>query len=321
MARLLGVGLVGAVLLASVAAYGADVTVNGYVQYQFSVKEGADPSSNFSLAAARLKGSMKVTDEISAMVQLEGAKSPSLLEADVTYAYAPFLNLKLGQFQVPFGYETQNSNFDVEAGDRSQIVTALWVNNSAAGYFRDQGAMVYGRHKVLVYQLACVNGSGLNTSDNNNHKDFVGRIGLGIPMFAGLGFSMLQGKGGPEDTLQDRTGMGFDIFLDTGKVLLEAEYISAQGVNGDNVDKIWTGSETEFGGYYVILGYRITPLIEPVFKYDPDKDVEDDEVSAMYLGLNLNFEGKARLQAFYTAYDEDEDIDNNKFTVIAKAKF
>jgi hypothetical protein len=248
-----------------------------------------------------------------------------LLEADVTYAHAPFLNLKLGQFQVPFGYETQNSNFDVEAIDRSQVVTALWHNGTTAGYSRDQGAMVYGRHTLLVYQAALVNGSGLNTSDNNNHKDLVARVGLGIPMFAGLGFSVLRGKGGPEDSLLDRTGMGFDLFLDTGKVLLEAEWISAKGTNAyDSEDKIWMGSEGEFGGYYAIVGYRVTPLIEPVFKYDkfdPNKDVDDDEVTAMYFGVNLNFEGKARLLTHYVTVDETPSVDNNRLMGQVQARF
>jgi hypothetical protein len=325
MARLLGLWLA-AVLLVSVVAYGADVTLNGYFQYQYVAKEKigpTDPSTNFGIKAARLKGSMKVTDQISASVTIDGAKSISVLDANIEYAYAPFLTLRLGQFQVPFGYETQNSNFDVEAVDRSQIVSALWNNGTTAGYLRDQGLMVYGRHKVLVYQLACVNGSGVNTSDNNNHKDLVGRVGIGIPAFAGLGVSVLQGQGGLQDDLLDRTGFGCDLFLDTGKLLVEGEYISAKGCNAW-IGSGWTGSETEYAGYYAILGYRITPLIQPTFKYDtydPDKDTDDDEVTAMYFGLNLNFEGKARLQTFYVTVDEDPSVDNNKLVVQAQAKF
>jgi predicted porin len=245
-----------------------------------------------------------------------------VLEANIDYIYAPFLTARFGQFQVPFGYETQNSNFDVEAIERSQIVSAVWYNGTTAGYLRDQGIMAMGQHKLFNYKLACVNGSGLNTADNNNHKDIVGRFGVGIPMFAGLGVSVLRGQWPNGLDCQDRNAMSFDLYLDTGKVLLEGEYISAEGM----VTGASTASDAKFGGYYAILGYRVTPLIEPVFKYDKfdgDKDNDADETvtTNMYVGVNLNFEGKARFQVFYKMADETPSVDNNQVLVQVQAKF
>jgi hypothetical protein len=321
MARLLGFCLA-VVLLLSAAVYGADVTVNGYVQYQYIAKQKTDLSTNFGVKAARLKGTCKITDKISTYVLIDGAKSLSVIEANVDYIYAPFLTVRFGQFLVPFGYETQNSNFEVEAIDRSQIVNAVWYNGSTYAYLRDQGLMVMGQHMLFNYKLACVNGSGLNTPDNNNHKDIVGRFGVGIPMFAGLGVSVLRGQWPNGFDCQDRNALSFDLYLDTGKVLIESEYITAEG----RVTSVSTSSDTKFGGYYVILGYRITPLIEPVFKYDKfdsDKDNDDDSTvtTNMYLGVNLNFEGKARFQTFYKIADETPSIDNNQLMVQVQAKF
>jgi len=325
MARWLSLSLA-AVLLMAAATYAADVTVSGYVQYQYTAKqtnESTPISTNFGLKAARLKGACKVTDKISTYALIDGAKSLSVLEAGVDYAHAPFLTLRAGQFQVPFGYETQNSNFDVEVTERSQVVSALWDNTGAsAGYLRDQGLMAMGAHKLLNYKVACVNGTGLNTPDNNNHKDIIARLGAGIPMFAGLGVSVLQGTWPNGADSQDRTAFGFDMFLDTGKLLFQAEYITAEG----RVTSISTAEDLKFGGYYATIGYRITPLVEPVFKYDKydcdkDDDADDTITTNMYFGVNLNFEGKARLQTIYKVADEDADIDNNVLIIQAQAKF
>ena len=298
-----------ALVLLSTLAYGADVTVGGTVQYQFTAKEDVNPSTTFAFKAARLKGSVKLTDKISAMVYLDATRQPSLLEANIEYLQAPYATLRLGQFQVPFGYETQNANFDVEAIDRSRMLNFIWYNGTTTAYLRDAGAMVMGRRKLIGYQVAVLNGTGLNTSDTNNYKDIVGRVGIGIPMFAGLGASVYQGKWGPQEDLTDRNAYGFDLFLDTGKVLLEAEYIAADGrVTGTS-----TSSDVKHGGFYTIVGYRITPLIEPVFKYDtydPDKDTDDNELTAYYAGVNLNFEKKARFQVFYVMKDATpNDVD------------
>ncbi|HVP57897.1 MAG TPA: porin [bacterium] len=330
MARLLCLWLA-VVLLLSVAVYAADVTVNGYIQYEYVAKqipkETTGISTNFGLRAARIKASCKLNDKISAYVLIDGAKQPSVLEANLDYICAPFLTVRLGQFQLPFGYETQNSNFDVEAIDRSQIVNTVWNNGTLAngignGYLRDQGLMLMGQHTLFNYKVACVNGTGLNTADNNNYKDIVGRIGVGIPMFAGLGVSLLHGEWPNGLKSQDRKAIGVDLFLDTGKVLVESEFIAARGM----VTSANTALDKKFGGYYAIVGYRVTPLIEPVFKYDKMDNDKDNDADATvttntYLGVNLNFEGKARLQVFYKIASETPSVDNNQVMVSAKAKF
>jgi hypothetical protein len=299
--RIIGFCLATLVLL-STLAYGADVTLGGAVRYQFVGREDVTPSTTFAFRDARVKAAAKLTDKISAMVYLDAAKQLSLVEANVEYAHASYATLRLGQYLLPFGYESQNSNFDVEAVDRSRMLNYIWYNGTTSAYLRDAGAMLYGRRNLLMYQVAAVNGSGINTADNNNYKDIAGRIGVGIPMFVGLGASVYHGKWGLQDSLKTRNAYGFDLYLDTGKVLLETEYIAADG----RVTGALSSVDVKHGGWYTIVGYRVTPLIEPVFKYDkydPDKDVDDDELTAYYVGVNLNFERKARLQMFYVMKD------------------
>jgi hypothetical protein len=328
MAKWVGVWLV-VVLVAASVTYAADVTVNGYVQYQYFTQQTTGQkgaiANNFLFKAARLKGSLKINDKISAMVYLDGTKQPSVLEANVEYAFAPIAVARFGQFQVPFGYESQNANFDNEAIDRSQIVSNLWYNGATLGYFRDAGVMLMGQRQFLSYKVACVNGSGLNVADNNNHKDIVGRIGLGIPMFAGIGVSALRGAWPDSAAAKnvDRNAVGFDLYLDTGKVLVEGEYIRGDGLVGKGTG-VYHIADVNYSGYYALVGYRVTPMIEPVFKYDrynPNTD-KDDMLTNIYMGVALNFEGKARLKTFYVVKQEPSPkIDNNVFMMQVEAKF
>jgi hypothetical protein len=328
-------------------ATAADVTVKGLVQTQWIAEQ--HKASTFAARAMRLGASAKLTEKISALIVLEAAKEPNLLDAYVDYTFDPRLSIRSGQFQMPFGLETQSSRFDQEAIESSLIINNLWKNGSSTGYSRDIGVMCTARHKVFELKLAAVNGVGFNYgesgavfpkwgTDNNSHKDLVGRFGVGIPVFAGLGFSMYQGKWPAGDTLsvpddivyvgKDRTAMGFDAYLDAGKILFQMEYIWAEGrVGGQWKDAGDISDPIKYGGYYVIIGYRVTPMIEPIFKYDkydPNKDADDNSQRDLCLGLNLNFEGKARLQTSYRIRDDEsqkEDVENNQLIVQMSGKF
>jgi hypothetical protein len=251
-------------------------------------------------------------------VKIGAACEPNLLEAYMDYFHSELVGLRVGQFKLPFGLESQLTPYDLEATRRAQVFSCLWNNGVCPCYVRDIGLVVMGRHKILDYKLGVVNGAGYNFSwdpetagtqlfpkwarDNNNSKDVVGRVGLGIPMFAGLGFSVYEGRwpidrGSPRN--HDRTAKGFDLFLDTGKILLQYEHIWAQGrVNDDALDF----KTDKYGGYFVVLGYRVNPLIEPVWKVDicdPNKDADGDRMTDLYFGVNLNFQRSARVQLFY----------------------
>ena len=84
----------------------------------------------------------------------------------------------------------------------------------------------------------------------------------------------------------------------------------------------WQGSK--YGGYYIVVGYRVNALIEPVFKVDvcdPDKDADADRLKDMHFGLNLNFERKARLQVFYRESKVAGRFDDSAFLAQASARF
>jgi hypothetical protein len=331
------------VVLLGGASYAGDVDLSGLVQARYV--DARDEDATYCMKAARLQAQAKVTEKASVMAKFDLAKQPSLLEAIVDYALPWGMHVRVGQFKLPFGLETQQSAFDLPAMDRSLVISRLWYNGVSRGYVRDVGAMVQGRYKIFQYKLGAVNGAGYNYTDdpdsggvrvfptwgkdNNNTKDIVGRVGVGIPMLAGLGFSFYEGKWPvhycPGVCNEGRSAKALDMFIDTGKVFFQYEHVWAQGRltdGGVTLASMW--QDSKYGGYYIILGYRVNALIEPVFKVDvcdPDKDTGADRLKDMHFGLTLNFERRAKFQVLYRESDVDGKFADNAFLAQASAKF
>lgn len=323
--------LILAILLAVCAvAYGEGPEISGIIQSQYD--DQGDKDSRFLIKVARLKVRAEVTERIGGILQVDFAREPLILDAMVNIALARYANFTMGQFKIPFGYEFQLSRMDLEAIDRSLIMKTAFDNGVSRPYVRDVGAMLSGRYKLFTYEVAAVNGTGFDyhgegeeshgvftvwNNDNNNHKDIVARIGAGIPMFAGLGFSLYEGSWVCDE---DKSGMGFYFHIDTGKVLFQYEWLSGTGYLGElPVSPLVTDVDSpglewldrDYGGYYIVVGYRVTPMIQPTFKMDkldPDKDEGGDGLADFYYGLNLNMERRARLQVFYRESKEDGDF-------------
>ncbi len=315
------IGLMCLVLICTVTwLFAADYQIGGLVigRYQdIEVKGDSDPLGTFSVSAARLNANVTVSEKVKIFLQADVAGEPEILDAYIDYSYSPLLNLRVGQFKLPFGFETQISKFDLLATARSLVLAHLWNNGFSRPYVRDIGFIVSGRRKILEYKVGVVNGSGYNFStrpwlgedgsfmrwgrDNNNTKDIVGRIGVGIPMFAGVGYSFYRGKWsidylGEQDP--DRTAQAFDIFLDAGKMVIQFECLWATGRVGD----LGEWKPVDYGGWFLLLGYRFKRFIEPIYKLDvcdPDKDANGDFLKDQYIGVNLKVHPSARFQFFY----------------------
>jgi len=332
MLRTMGLLLAALVIFAGTAISG-DPEVNGFVQMQYEdqVKE----HSRFLVRTARIGIGGDLTDRVSAMVQFDAALDPILLDALIKYDLSKYALFTAGQFKIPFGFETSITRFELEAIERSLVVSHLMNNGWSAPYLRDLGLMVTGKYMAFTYDVALVNGTGYDYADssglsrrllrwgmdNNNAKDIVARVGVGVPMFAGLGFSVYQGKWA-DNPNRDAWGLYFQV--DTGKVILQYEYIRGKGrlVEDEGQEKKWQGDK--FSGYYLVLGYRIRPYIEPVFKLDkldPDWDSSDDNLTDLHYGLNFNLERKARFQVFYREGKTGSSYSNHGWLAQVSAKF
>jgi hypothetical protein len=285
--------------------------------------------STYRLAAARLKVKAKATDRFSGQLTFDAARNPVILDAFVDAYVIEWASFRIGQFILPYGFENYVSRFNLMTGTRSLIARHLWDNGVTAPYLRDVGVMLKGKYSLFNYEIAQVNGTGYNYAesdsaallswgrDNNNSKDYVGRVWIGVPLLAGLGFSVYEGKW---ECGEKRDSWAFDLYLDTGKLIFQTEYARGHGLM---LDGEW--SDTDHYGYHVLVGYRFIPLIEGLYKYDkfdPTRGAVQDTMRDHYLGVNLNFRRSARLQLAYVwRTEEPVGLKNDLFQAFISTKF
>ncbi len=129
-------------------------------------------TNNLSVDRARLSADATFYKYFRARVEGEFTASPILRDAFLALQPRPELNLQIGQFPVPFSYELIVSKLRTDFIERAAVV------NQTMNPRRDIGLMAHGQlaGKILQYQLAVMNGSGQNRSDNNSDKDAVARL-------------------------------------------------------------------------------------------------------------------------------------------------
>ena len=148
---------------------------NGRVASNFLFFEpGTTQSDSQTIDRARLGFDATLYRYFLARLENDFTSSSGLRDAYLAALPIPELNLQLGQFKVPFSYEELLSKRYIDFVERSAVV------NSTVNPSRDIGVMAHGRFagSVLQYQLALMNGTGQNRSDNNSDKDIIGRLVL-----------------------------------------------------------------------------------------------------------------------------------------------
>jgi phosphate-selective porin OprO/OprP len=128
--------------------------------------------------------------------------------------YWPEFRVRGGQFKVPFSFEELTSSRFIDFVERSV------VNNLVPA--RDLGAMFHGSlfGGTLDYSAGIFNGTGQNTSDNNDSKDYAGRLlvrpfkHLDIPLLQKLHIAghMTYGDQDTGQSLRGRTDARFEFF-------------------------------------------------------------------------------------------------------------
>lgn len=133
---------------------------------------GTTQTNTQTIDRARLGVDATVYKYFRMRLENDFAFSSGLRDAFVAVTPMPEANLEVGQFKTPFSYEELLSKKYQDFVERAAVVT------NAVNPARDIGVMLYGQfaNKLLQYQLAGMNGSGQNRSDNNNDKDLVARL-------------------------------------------------------------------------------------------------------------------------------------------------
>lgn len=293
--------------------------ISGLVQarYQGFAQNGVNNA--FDLHRARLDAKGSITDNWSYEVYTEFAATTKLVDAYTAYRFADFAKITAGQFKLPFSYESLTSDSQLEFIDRSQGVEALVsrskdvIGNSNG---RDIGAQLSGSFLkvndlyLFDYAVGVFNGAGYDvTTDNNNHKDFSGRLGIHPIKNLDFGGSLYRGQGIPTGGTksQTRNRYGFDGRYVVGGLSLTAEYIHG------------TDAAIQKDGWYAQAGYFVWPKrIQLVAKYDtfdPNKIITTDRQNVYTGGVNFVFNQWTKLAVDYLYKHEETavQVKNNIF--------
>ncbi|MFN3475948.1 MAG: OprO/OprP family phosphate-selective porin [Candidatus Methylomirabilales bacterium] len=148
--------------------------LNARTRVQFTLFPPDTPVSNTSFRVRRFRPEFSgyVFKIFEYKVSGELADATNILEDGyVNIRYRPELQLQLGQFKAPFSREQLTSSRDIETIERSVIGDELVPA-------RDLGVQLHGRffQNIVTYGIGIFQGVGRNTFDNNDDKDWVGRV-------------------------------------------------------------------------------------------------------------------------------------------------
>ena len=325
------------------------LSVGGLLQVQSDFGDKGDPrfttgNDRFYLRRARLNLQGRFLEEFD--FRLEGEFAGSLAEASgnraqLTDAYVnwnrfDFANVRVGQFKTPFGYEQLYADPRLFTIERSLPNDRLTVS-------RQIGVQVGGDlfDKKVSYATGLFNGTGVNTSANDNDKlmwagrlsavawqgTLAGqdtRVSVGADGFssadtaltgqaAEFGFDLVPG-GTKDNTLTGRRkGGGLDAQLHLGGLDLWAEYLRVRFKPANFIP----ARSFDADGWYVQAAYFVVPkTLQAVVKYDdfdPNLSLLNNSTRPWTLGGNWFLKANdIKLQFDYLISDIDGIAAKNK---------
>lgn len=320
---LLGLPLVASAQL-EVSGRGASLTVGGLVQplYAHSSIDAAD--NEFEIRRARLRAEASVNDFISGRVLTEwGGGSGRILDAYVQLGFSESVVVSAGQFKRAFDMFELPSPADLPEIERDgriegyapcasvgSICSYSRLTEGLALAGRDIGLRVAGSSGSLSYMATLTNGTGLNTSDENDRKSASGRVTLAVSEDLRIsGQLALHDYVAPDG---DATALAFGGEVELG-TWRDGLHVRGAIVAGDNWRALDPGSldPATFVAFQAIAT-RYFPVdeerlvgIEPLARLsygDPDADDDDDSGVLFTPGIMFYLFGRTRIGANFDTY-------------------
>ena len=265
--------------------------ISGYVQglYQANFDEDLNVTSN-TFRARRIRMSLDGTlvKGLTYKIQGDFARKPMLVDAYLKYKVCDEFAVQIGQFKTPFSLESPINPVNLEIFDYGESVQKLVGYSDVCGVGslgRDLGIMFTGNlfedssedFHILTYNVGMFNGNGANELDNNNRKDFVGRLEfrpwLEDLVLSGSYYYGFFDNGSIHNGKRQRWAAGAQ--YNDGDLVVRAEYLS--GTTGfDDIDLNGNPIQDlrQSQGYYAVAGYNIyfgkddSQKLMPVLRYE-----------------------------------------------------
>ena len=294
----------------------------GYGQALYQASDNKEINNEMKVNRIILFAVGNLNPQISYMVMYDFGPNAKMHEYYGEYTPTNAISARFGQFKIPFTIENPMSPTRWEGIYGSLSVNALAgvatdVIGPKAG--RDMGLQLSGKllQKKDFYQIeyaaGLFNGTGINTSENNNHKDFVGTLTYqpikGLKL-AGSGYS---GKAPYH--------LGQDQIQDTYEIKNHVRNRWSAG--GEYTDNQWyarseylcgnDGGINRDGFYFVGMWKPLPDRLEIFGKYDyynPDKDYKLNKMYEYTAGINYYFGHLSRIQLNYIRSDFNDKINN-----------
>ena len=287
--------------------------LSGYVQglYQLNASEDFVVTDNtFKMQRVRTSLTGNIGNHVSYKIQGDWSKSPMLMDAYVKFKACEGFAIQIGQFKTPFTIESPFNPLDLEMFDYGECVRKLGGYDDVCGVGksgRDIGIMASGdlfpikdnSFSLLNYSIGVFNGNGMNSLDNNNEKDIVGRLEI-HPMLKDITLtgSIYHGTYFKDTDFNGlRSRQSFGAQYKDGRLLIRSEYVRGEtgyheAVVG-NDGSINTEDKTFFStGYYVVAGYWFhfgkeeLRRLMPILRYET---FTNDGKESNYYTLGLNY--------------------------------
>jgi len=307
--------------------FSPNIKISGYTQLKFLAnKSDGEQTSEFEIMRARLKLSGDLNKYFAYNFMFGALEPPpakdrkaEVVNAFIDVKFAPYANLRAGQFFIPFGYEGPHVITKNDMIERSDLTAVM---NSFA-IFRDIGVMFFGDAEKLRYKLSLTNGAGANKRDDNSRKDVMGTVQYSLLDDLMLGFSGHLGS-----------------FADSGNRAFNRKRWNAHVVYKPNKFSLigeFTHREQEAdpaagdfalirsNGFYALAGYHIFDDFQTVVRYtmlDNNLDKGDDMRRCLTFGVNFFYGEHVRVAANYEVRDEEKNpAVGNRFTLMLQGSF
>lgn len=284
----------------------------GFLQQQFVEGPLPDDPPRFMIKRARVGVAGSITNRVQVNLIGGGLEPPNgtprLVNAFVDFDVHPLLQIRTGQFLVPFGLEGPEPIPRNPAIERS--VATRRVNDFRM--LRDIGLQVAGKIAPANYKVAVVNGGGANLSEETNPKDVLGRIGVAPFELIEVGVS---GHYGLRTTARSPTAhnrvlrWGVDAAIHADPFFLRGEYFTR--IDEENS----LGERVQRGGY-VLGGYRFTDHWESIARidvHDPNTDRDGDLFTALTLGASYYISDPTRVAVNYEIREDELTPETGRF--------
>lgn len=295
--------------------YGRNVTdfaskpkFGGYFigKYSYSDKPGSMGGDGFSQRMMRAYVDGTILNDFKYRVQVQASNSSfHMKDVFVEWTRVKEASIKVGQFKRAFTFENPYNPWDVGTGDYAQLTKKLagmgdYCGESSSNGGRDQGIQLQGdlfpvgksKYRLVHYQLAMYNGQGINTSDKNKNKDYIGTFQLQpfkdlyIGAFGWLGdyTANVVAKGAETgtDVTVDRIRYAFGTKYEHKGWTVRGEYAHSYGhkISDHEVESYTSDKKTltrETGkvagtgradAWYATVGVPVTPWMKIYTKYD-----------------------------------------------------